>query len=700
MRVAYLGLFSEVFKWVYDKILGKIVEFLGSLLSTVLEWLFNTILMPILMLVLKTVLPWFLQLLKDILADTLYSLLSYICKILDYLQEMFNIFSGAQAVYFNGEKTTLLNGILFDIPGVSVVFGYVLCLSFSFLFIFSIIAVAKSTLDFDFENKRPVGAVLKATFKGFINFLIIPVMVCFIIYLSGIVLKYIDMGSSQAMGDGNDTTLGRIVFCLSTLDAAKNEKHNVSYYSYDEAKKRYLKSHGGSDASDEAIYEFINSEMKANEAENIMMAGKRGDFYSTTASGASNYTDKEKVKAAFTINKFDFITSLVVCLFLGTVMATCAIVFVQRIFEILILYIVSPFFISTMPIDDGERFKKWKELFIGKVFSGYGGVLAMQLYLMLVPVIMGNDINWGQKSTEGNYLFKIVFLCGGAYALTKVGSMITTMINWQAGQSEGAIQKAVGDKTGALVSAGIGKVGSLAIGGAAFMGKAIGAPGSYLFGKMGQEAGDEKFNDMISEQESEFPDADNTSTSISDGPNGTKNVDITRPDAGGDGSGNKSDDKQGKRPEQDDLKFAGGSGTAKQNGFDKFVSGLHDILPTKSNKDGSYSVGLLGFKLNYDKNGNRTGFKLPGMNFKYDKNGQSHLTTIGAGSFQLKRNATTGNMNLASLPGLKLKEDPNGNLHVSNALGVKFGMGYNKSTGEYKVQGMRIGNMNFKNFNK
>ena len=54
MRMVYLGLFSSIFNWVFNKILAPIIKFIANILSVVFEFIFNNILMPILTLVFKT----------------------------------------------------------------------------------------------------------------------------------------------------------------------------------------------------------------------------------------------------------------------------------------------------------------------------------------------------------------------------------------------------------------------------------------------------------------------------------------------------------------------------------------------------------------------------------------------------------------------------------------------------------------------
>ncbi len=60
---------------------------------------------------------------------------------------------------------------------------------------------------------------------------------------------------------------------------------------------------------------------------------------------------------------------------------------VKRIYDITILFMVMPGFASTLPIDGGSRFGKWKEELIKSVFAAYGVMIGLNVFFVLVPII-------------------------------------------------------------------------------------------------------------------------------------------------------------------------------------------------------------------------------------------------------------------------------------------------------------------------
>lgn len=663
MRFAYLGLFARIFEWIFEKILSPIVKFLASLLSAVFEWIFENIIAPILTLVLKEIIPWIIDLIKELLSFLFYEILAYLCKIINYMQEAFDIFAGVQQVTYeiDGEKSTgpLLQAVMAQ-PAVFKLFIAIMAVGFFMAMVFTIIQVGKSVIDLDFDGKRPVGAVLRSLFKTAIQFIMVPLSVIIIISFSTLLLKTIDDAVVYATGTSGKAKLGNIVFCIASLEAEKTPGYNIGSY-------------------------------KPTDGKSILEVGGRGPIYADTES----FLDSTYVQKHFKLGDFDYFTGYIAGIFLIIILAATGLVFIQRLFDIIVLYVISPIFISTMPLDEGEKFKRWKDLFYGKVFGGYGAILSMQVYFLLIPFIMGPQITWGGPGTSEDsvYLFKLLFLLGGAYATTKMGPMITGLISQSAGaaeaQTSGMVSSYMGGKAIAWTTAGIsavaGGVGSLIGGGVS------GLTGS---GKERTDIADAKFDKMRPQKPGEGGDkADDKKKS----------------------EGNKADPPKKKA----DLKYDTEGGKAKEkSGFDKFLGGVHKVLPHKSNPDGSYSFGLLGFRINYDKDGNRTGFKIPCMEFKYDKKGKSHVDSFKVpGVVKMQRQGKDGSFCVKDIPAIGLnrtqgqdgefhtshlglvgynaEEMDNGQFNKTSIMGIKFGAKLNEKTGNYETNGVRVGNFIF-----
>ncbi len=433
MELAYLGLFSKIFNWVLDRIFEPIFKWLSGLLNTVFTWIFEEILAPILLPIMEKSMNFMIDLTMRIFGNIIYSIFAGILKLIDYMETAFDIFIGIRDVkyYPNTANTSqYIEGSLIEVllqqETISTIFWLLTAAGLAIALMLTIFATAKSSFDLDFENKRPVSKVLTAMMKTFIQFFIVPFFVYFMLMLSAEILK---IASTAITGDTR-TTLGRIVFVVASLNAATKTNYNAS------SNPSFVL---GTSPQDKARYPFY-----IVDAQNGVQP--------------KDYSNIDAVAEWFDVTKFDYLVGFMASIFLLFVIGVCLIIFVQRIFEIVLLYIVSPYFVSTMPLDDGERFGRWRDMFIGKCFTGFGSAIAMRLYMLVCQMIMGNNIRFSNatlgNSIEMDYIMKLFFLIGGAWAVFKSGPMITSILNSGAGQQETMSQTVVG---GALYGHTIGK---------------------------------------------------------------------------------------------------------------------------------------------------------------------------------------------------------------------------------------------------
>ena len=134
--------------------------------------------------------------------------------------------------------------------------------------------------------------------------------------------------------------------------------------------------------------------------------------------------------------------------------------FVQRIFDIILLYIVSPASVSTIPLDDGGRFKIWREMLISKILGAYGIILSMNIFFLIVPQV-ANISFFGNAFKDG--VVQLLFVLGGAFAITKANMVIAQLTGSNAGAQEA--QQMLGNiSTGMHMMRSVGHVAAGATG--------------------------------------------------------------------------------------------------------------------------------------------------------------------------------------------------------------------------------------------
>lgn len=143
--------------------------------------------------------------------------------------------------------------------------------------------------------------------------------------------------------------------------------------------------------------------------------------------GTKSYTNLSQVRRDFDIWNVRYDIGYIACIVFVVVMIKCIFTFILRLFDLLLLYLSAPFFVSSMPLDDGQKFQVWRQAFVVKLISGFGSVMAMRLYLMLIPLVMGGKLVFFDNPAT-NYLAQLLFILAGAFAVMKATGLLTNIV--------------------------------------------------------------------------------------------------------------------------------------------------------------------------------------------------------------------------------------------------------------------------------
>lgn len=175
---------------------------------------------------------------------------------------------------------------------------------------------------------------------------------------------------------------------------------------------------------------------------------------------------------------------------------------VKRLFDIVILFITLPGIVATIPLDDGAKFKLWRETVISKVFLAFGTVIAVNVFTIVAPQIWG--INLSTAGVYVNMLLKAVLICGGALTISGGQLLFARLLGTSAEESREMGQSARTLMGGAMTGLGVAKaagrglfgyrnangqrVGGLIKGGAGVVGSVAGGAVNALGGAIGGQA--------------------------------------------------------------------------------------------------------------------------------------------------------------------------------------------------------------------
>lgn len=114
-------------------------------------------------------------------------------------------------------------------------------------------------------------------------------------------------------------------------------------------------------------------------------------------------------------NTFMYLPALISSIALGIALIIAILNLAKRVYEIIYLYFCMPVSMSTLPLDDGARFKNWREQFVTKIILAYGAVLSVNVFVLLLPLIQSMSIP--NVGSFGNSVFTIFMIVGGAMVI-------------------------------------------------------------------------------------------------------------------------------------------------------------------------------------------------------------------------------------------------------------------------------------------
>ena len=114
-------------------------------------------------------------------------------------------------------------------------------------------------------------------------------------------------------------------------------------------------------------------------------------------------------------NTFMYLPALISSIALGIALIIAVLNLAKRIYEIIYLYFCMPVSMSTLPLDDGARFKNWREQFVTKIILAYGAVLSVNVFVLLLPLIQ--QMSLPGVGGFGNSIFTIFMIVGGSMVI-------------------------------------------------------------------------------------------------------------------------------------------------------------------------------------------------------------------------------------------------------------------------------------------
>lgn len=185
------------------------------------------------------------------------------------------------------------------------------------------------------------------------------------------------------------------------------------------------------------------------------------------------------------LDAFNLFTAYLVAIIMLISMFMLSVGLVKRMYDIILLIFCMPLVCGTIPLDDGARFRAWRETFMSKVLVAFGAVLALNVFYMISGFITGPTfdltylINAGVLNSSAVTIFKMLMLLGGALCINASQTLIARILGTSADEGREAMQSF------AMITSGVrmGGVGLLGVGRAAMAGSRALIGGTNRYGR-------------------------------------------------------------------------------------------------------------------------------------------------------------------------------------------------------------------------
>ncbi len=298
------------------------------------------------------------------LQEFVLQLFLWLLRMVDGLMDIFSAMTGITDVIYHGQKVNLIE-YLVNSTGVSSIFWCVFILAVGLGCIFTIVALVKNMI----SNNRNITSIVGKFFLALLGTMAMLIVVILGILISNAVLELV----ARIFQIENTTKLSNALFNACVGDW-------LNGYSMAEV-----------DITSLSVHDIFGT-------------------YQTAMFGI--WPMSWEMDGMVNPNTFMYIPSLIASIGVVLAMLVAALNLAKRVYEIVLLYITMPISMATLSMDDGARFKIWRETFITKIIIAYGTIFSVNVFILLLPII--TNISIPNMGNFGNGIFKIVMIIGGA----------------------------------------------------------------------------------------------------------------------------------------------------------------------------------------------------------------------------------------------------------------------------------------------
>ena len=369
----------------------------------------------------------------DLFVELIYNVITFILQIVYSIESCFYYLAGLSSLKpglesgdgisqlfptYNIKTNQFDFGIFADAGGkLATAMGFMLIVGIGMVIALFVFALVKGLFNQEGKTSGMISMAIGNSLKAIVYMALAPLVILIVISTISFMLSLILGGLSNALTGGGSTSIAYNIFEACIM----NGKADTAYLQLKDA--------------------ISNNQIIISLDENYRFA-----LAQTDAFGIDFVSIRNLVKGTnldFQLNgDFNYGIGFIGGVFTLVCLALLVIRIAERLFNLLIDYILSIPAIATMPYDGGQRYGSWCQLFMGSLLNFSGSVLAMLVYLYVIsfiaPII--DNIESTNPNQLGIGLFKavllLVIIIGGAFTCVKAGNIVSQLIGSTAAQAE------------------------------------------------------------------------------------------------------------------------------------------------------------------------------------------------------------------------------------------------------------------------
>lgn len=315
-----------------------------------------------------------------------------VLRVVDTIFDLFKFLSGIDKVGFGqGDQTQDILSVFTGNAGVVKVFALIVLIGVGVGAVFTMISMSKNMV----TGKKTQGKIFTQYFGSIMGMLIaFMVLILAIVAVStvlGLVSSAFKVGR-QVEGEESLSVGSEIITVIVNADDPSNPGQKL---------KINIHQENGHDVSISHVVDKIVGKFGPNtwtgweDIDKGLQTGSEPLF-----PGGSN-----------AIRAFPYFITLLCAGVLLWCSFSAVLSLIVRLFDIVFLQLAMPLSLACYPLDDGARFKLWRETMISKLVLAFGTIISVNVYLILINPIM--KITLPNKAELENFFRILLVVCGG-----------------------------------------------------------------------------------------------------------------------------------------------------------------------------------------------------------------------------------------------------------------------------------------------